>query len=158
MFREIVRKKQELSIEKCLEILQEEKRGELSLLGDDGYPYGVPINHYYDPEDEKLYFHGGKSGHRIDAARRCPKASYCVIDQGEKDPEEWFLHFNSVIVFGQLEMIEDEKIIAAKSRALSYKFTKDDQYIQKEIDRSLAGTSLMAMKIEHISGKHIREK
>ena len=48
MFREMLRKKQELSKEECIEILKKEKRGVLSVLGDEGYPYGMPINHYYD--------------------------------------------------------------------------------------------------------------
>ena len=54
MFREITRKKQALSQEECLEILTNAKRGVLSVNGDDGYPYGMPVNHYYDPVDGKL--------------------------------------------------------------------------------------------------------
>ena len=74
MFREMLRKKQELSKEECIEILKKEKRGVLSVLGDEGYPYGMPINHYYDEESGKLYFHGGKKGHKIDAMKRLNKA------------------------------------------------------------------------------------
>ena len=158
MFREIARKKQELSREECLEILMNTKRGVLSVNGDDGYPYGVPINHYYDPADGKIYFHGGKSGHKIDAMRKDSKVSFCVIDDGTPDPESWFLHFGSVIVFGRVEFIEDEKTIIEKSRLLSYKFTQDDAYIEKEIEKSLEGTLMFALIPEHIRGKHIKEK
>ena len=56
MFREMVRKKQQLTKEEAIELLKKEPRGVLSLLGDDGYPYGVPIDHWYNPEDGKLYF------------------------------------------------------------------------------------------------------
>ena len=24
--------------------------------GEDGYPYGIPMNHWYNPEDGKLYY------------------------------------------------------------------------------------------------------
>ena len=61
MFREMVRKKQQLPETECIEILKREKRGVLSLLGDDDYPYGIPLNHYYNETDGKLYFHSGKT-------------------------------------------------------------------------------------------------
>ena len=48
MFRELTRKKQALSIEECKEILKQEVRGVLAVNGDDGYPYALPINYYYD--------------------------------------------------------------------------------------------------------------
>ncbi|MBQ1924267.1 MAG: pyridoxamine 5'-phosphate oxidase family protein, partial [Lachnospiraceae bacterium] len=75
MFRELVRKKQALSAEECIKILKEEPRGVLSVQGDDGYPYGTPLNHWYCGDDGHLYFHSGMSGHRIDALKRCDKVS-----------------------------------------------------------------------------------
>ena len=55
MFRELVRKNKQLSKEECIRLLTEETRGVLSVLGDDGYPYGMPMNHFYNPEDGKIY-------------------------------------------------------------------------------------------------------
>ena len=63
--------KQQVSEEACIEVLKNTKRGVLSVIGDDGYPYGMPINHYYSQEDGKLYFHGAKAGHKIDAIKAC---------------------------------------------------------------------------------------
>ena len=51
MFRELVRKKQALSREDCIDVLQKESRGVLSVVGDGGYPYGAPMNHWYNEED-----------------------------------------------------------------------------------------------------------
>ena len=70
MFRELTRKKQKLSLEECKSILKMEKRGVLSVYGDNGYPYGMPMNHFYDERDGKIYFHGAKEGHKIDALSR----------------------------------------------------------------------------------------
>ena len=42
MFRKIRRFKQEMPAEECRELLKTQVRGVLSLLGDGGYPYGVP--------------------------------------------------------------------------------------------------------------------
>ena len=105
MFRELIRTNQELSIEACISILKKELRGVLSVLGDDDYPYGIPMNHYYCEEDGKLYFHSGMNGHKIDAIKRNDKASFCVYDQGERKEGDWVLTIRSVIVFGRIEFI-----------------------------------------------------
>ena len=56
MFRDVARTKQKLPPEECIELLKIEKRGVLSLIGDDGYPYSLPINHYYCDDDGRLFF------------------------------------------------------------------------------------------------------
>ena len=47
MFREMRRKKQDLSEEECIDILINEPRGVLAVLGDNDYPYAVPLSHVY---------------------------------------------------------------------------------------------------------------
>ena len=157
MFREMLRKKQQLTDAECIEILKNEPRGVLSMLGDDGYPYGVPINHYYCEADGKLYFHGGKKGHRIDAVRQHDKVSFCVYDQGWREDGDWALHIRSVIVFGRIELIEDRETVYEISRQLSYKFTNDEAYIAHEIEKSGPGTLLLALTPEHVTGKLVKE-
>ena len=143
MFREIARKKQALEKDECIKILKEQKRGVLALLGDDEYPYTVPINHYYNEEDGELYFHSGKTGHKIDAIKKHPKASFCVYDEGYKKEGDWALNINSVIVFGKVELLENQDRAIEISRKLSYKFTFDEQYIEDEIRKS--GKSVLVL-------------
>ena len=157
MFRKMMRIKQQLPQEECVEILKSELRGVLSVLGDDGYPYGMPINHYYCEEDGKLYFHGGKKGHKIDAMRRCDKASFCVYDEGYRRDGEWALNIRSVIVFGRIEFVEDRDTMLRLSAELSRKFTDDEEYIAREIEGYAANTLMFALVPEHITGKRIRE-
>ena len=157
MFREMLRKKQALSQEECIDILKRELRGVLSVLGDDGYPYGMPINHFYCEEDGKLYFHGGKKGHKIDAMRRCDKASFCVYDEGFRREGEWALNIKSVIVFGRIEFVDDREDVYRISEALSRKFTDDDAYIKREIEKSGSATLMFALVPEYISGKFVNE-
>ena len=45
MFRKMARIKEQIPEEECVEILKTRLRGVLSLLGDEDYPYGIPINH-----------------------------------------------------------------------------------------------------------------
>ena len=157
MFREMLRKKQQLTQEACIEILKKEPRGVLSVLGDDGYPYGMPMNHYYCEEDGNIYFHSGKNGHRVDALKHCDKASFCVYDGGFRREGEWALNVSSVIVFGRIELIEDQEKIYKIARLLSYKFTNDEEYIEREIQKSGPGTMMFALVPEHMTGKLVKE-
>ena len=157
MFREMLRKKQQLSQEECVRILREELRGVLSVLGDDDYPYGMPLNHYYCEQDGKLYFHSGKRGHKIDALKRHDKASFCVYDKGFRKDGEWALNIKSVIVFGRIEFITDRETIYRVSAELSRKFTDDEAYISHEIEHSGPGTAMFALIPEHMTGKIVNE-
>ena len=157
MFRQMMRKKQQLSEEACISLLKTELRGVLSVLGDDDYPYGMPINHYYCEQDGKLYFHGGKNGHKIDAIRRHDKASFCVYDEGYRKDGEWALNIKSVIVFGRIEFVEDAETMYRLSEELSRKFTDDEDYIRREIKQSGPGTLMFALVPEHMTGKIVNE-
>ena len=157
MFRELQRKNKQISMEECIELLKKETRGVLSVLGDGDYPYGMPMNHWYNEEDGKIYFHCGKSGHRLDALRKCNKVSFCTYDSGYREAGDWALHVKSVIVFGKIEIIRDMKKIIEITTKLSYKFTQDDAYIQKEIETSGHRTLLLQLVPEHICGKLVTE-
>ena len=88
MFREMRRFKQQITTEECKKVLKEEKRAAFSVIGDEGYPYTIPINFYYDEADNIIYFHGAKEGHKMDCLKQRDKASFCVMDKGfRKDGE-----------------------------------------------------------------------
>ena len=157
MFRKMLRPKQQLQETECIEILKNEPRGILSVLGDDGYPYGLPMNYWYDPEDGKLYFHCGKIGHKLDALNKHSKVSFCVLDQGTRQEDDWALTFRSVIVFGRIEILADFEAAMTATRNLSLQFTGDEAYIEKEI--ALYGKNTLCFRLvpEHITGKSIHE-
>lgn len=157
-WRRLGRIKQQLGDDECIEVLKACKRGVLSVLGDGGYPYGVPINHFWREADGCLYFHGGMRGHKIDAMRRCDKASFCVFDEGVRNPGEWWLNVRSVVVFGRIEFIEDKDLLVEVARDLSHKFTDDDGYIEHEIEKDGSHTLLFRLVPEHMTGKRVNER
>ncbi len=157
MFRELVRQNKKLPMVDCVKVLESETRGVLSVQGDDGYPYGMPMNHFYNAEDGCIYFHCGKVGHRLDALRRCDKVSFCVYDQGYRNEGEWAYNVKSVIAFGRMELIEDMEQIVRITRLLSLKFIQDEEHIRKEIEESAHRTLLMKLVPEHICGKLVNE-
>ncbi len=157
MFRKMRRANQALTDEERADVLTSQKRGVLSVIGDDGYPDGMPLNHLYCPENGHIYFHGGKLGHRVDAVKACDKVSYCVFDEGYRKDGEWALNVRSVIVFGRMRPVEDEEEAITICRRLSRRFTSDDDYIEDEIRRVGAATLVLELIPEHISGKLVNE-
>ena len=157
MFRKLSRGNEQITREECEEMLINETRGVLSVNGDDGYPYGMPMNHYYNIKDGCIYFHCGKAGYRLDALRQSDKVSFCVCEQGYKEEGDWAYNVRSVIVFGRIEIIDDIEKVTRISRELSYKFTQDDEYIEKEIEQFAKATLLLKLIPQHICGKRIKE-
>ena len=157
MFRELVRKNKQLSMEDCVHVLKTETRGVLSVLGDNDYPYGTPMNHWYNEEDGCVYFHCGNIGHRLDALRKHDKVSFCTYNQGEREEGQWAWTVKSVIAFGRMEIVDDLETIIDITTKLSYKFTQDEEYIRKEIEGHAHRTLLLKLKPEHICGKLVTE-
>jgi len=157
MFRPMRRIKQQISDAECVEVLKNTKRGVLSLMGDDGYPYGIPIDHWYCEEDGKIYFHGAKEGHKIDSIRRCDKVSYCTYDEGYRREGEWALNIRSVIVFGRISLVEDEELARRICTELTRKFTDDEEYLAKELKNAFPRVQCLAITPEHMTGKLVNE-
>lgn len=157
MFREMRRKKQQLSPEECAQLLIAEKRGVLSVLGDDGYPYGMPMDFWYDPQSGKLYFHGSQSGHKQDAIARCDKVSFCVYGGDYREEGQWAWNVKSVIIFGRIKPVEDAAQALHATRMLGNKYTSDTAYVEKELQQSAHHLRCLELTPEHISGKLVNE-
>ena len=157
MFRPMRRFKQALSPEECRAVLERGTSGVLALSGDGGWPYAVPLSYVY--ADGKIYFHSAKSGHKVDAIRSCPRASFCVIDQDQIVPEEYTSHFRSVIVFGTMRILEDDGEKRAAIEALALKYAPDDDAADRNraIDREWAPLCMLELTIDHITGKEAIE-
>ena len=155
MFRKMRRFKQQISEEECIRILKEQPRGVLSMIGDDGYPYGIPLDHWYS--GNKLYFHGAKVGHKTDAITAFDKVSYCVMDEGFRRDGEWALNIKSVVVFGRIRVVEDEAKKREICTNLVRKFTDDEEYLQKELTNAFPRVNCLELTIEHMTGKLVNE-
>lgn len=155
MFRKMRRFKQQISEEECIRILKEQPRGVLSMIGDDGYPYGIPLDHCYS--GNKLYFHGAKVGHKMDAITAFDKVSYCVMDEGFRRDGEWALNIKSVVVFGRIRVVEDEAKKREICTTLVRKFTDDEEYLQKELTNAFPRVNCLELTIEHMTGKLVNE-
>lgn len=155
MFREMRRKKQKLTEKQCIDILKKAKTATLALHGDDGQPYSVPVNYVY--LDGKIYFHGAKSGHKIDAIKNNSKVSISIIDQEDVIEEELTTYFRSIILFGKAKILQDDDEIYQAVNALGLKYCNDEVAVEKEIQREWKDLCCVEITIEHLTGKQAIE-
>lgn len=156
MFREMRRKKQELSFKDSIAILKQATSGVLAVLGDDNYPYAVPLSFVFD--NGKIYFHCAKTGHKLDAITRNKKVSFCVIDLDQVVPEEYTTYFRSVIVFGRARILDnpEEKMKALEKLAIKYSPNSEERR-KKAIERQFEQVCMVEITIEHMTGKEAIE-
>lgn len=157
MWRKMRRWKQQLTDEECVKILKEEPRGVLAINGDDGYPYALPLDFIYDEEDGRLYFHCAKEGAKIDLLKKSEKVSFCVMDQGYRKEGEWALNIKSVIIFGRIELVTDQERAIDHVRKLGMKYSPTVEYVEEEIKNAASRVQMLALTIEHMTGKLVNE-
>ena len=150
-FRPMRRTRQQLPEAEARAILSRSTAGTLALLGDDGYPYAVPLS--YALCGDRLYFHCAKTGHKIDAIRRCDKASFCVIDRDDVIPEEFTTHYRSVIAFGRVRVLESAAEMRTAIEAITEKYSPDQPGAAASIESGMSRLCIIEFAIEHLSGK-----
>ncbi|MEZ6855106.1 pyridoxamine 5'-phosphate oxidase family protein [Halodesulfovibrio aestuarii] len=156
MFRNMRRKKQMLSIEECISVFESGTSGVLAVLGDENYPYAVPLSYAY--VDSKIFFHCAKSGHKLDAITNSNKCSFCVIDKDEIIQHKYTTYYRSVIAFGKISIIQDvfKKKEALKEIAKRYS-PRHEKGRLEEIDKLFEKVFVLELKIEHMTGKQAIE-
>ena len=155
MFREMRRGKQLLSIKDTVAVMDRCTNGVLACLGDEDYPYAVPLSYVYF--NDKIYFHSAKAGHKIEAIMKNPKVSFTVIDEDTIVSEEYTTYFRSVIAFGKARIVEgDERLEAFKAFVEKYSGDQPEEAKHKEIT-GCNEAYIIAIDIVHITGKEAIE-
>ncbi len=154
-FRGMRRFKQQIPERECIEILKNEMRGVLAVSGDNGYPYAFPMDFVYD--GGKIYFHSAKEGYKIDCLKRNDKASFCVYDKGFIKDGDWALNIKSVVIFGHIRFIDDEREAEDKLRRLGLKYFPEPSDVEKEIKKYFSRVLMLELTIDHITGKLVNE-
>lgn len=155
MFREMKRRKQLLSHADAASALERGSNGILACLGDEDYPYAVPLSYAY--HDNKIYFHSAKSGHKIDAITANDRVSFAVIEKDEIVSIEYTSYFRSVVVFGRARIAEGDERVAG-FRALVSKYCSDRPETETEHEiADCMGALIIAIDIDHMTGKQAIE-
>ncbi|MCO1601981.1 pyridoxamine 5'-phosphate oxidase family protein [Desulfosporosinus nitroreducens] len=155
MFRKMRRGKQLLSMEDTVAVMDRCTNGVLACLGDEDYPYAVPLSYVY--LNDKIYFHSAKAGHKIDAMTKNPKVSFSVIDEDTIVSEKFTSYFRSVIAFGKARIVEgDERLEAFEALVEKYSADQPEEAKHKEIS-GCTQSYMVAIDVEHITGKEALE-
>lgn len=158
MFRKVRKIKNELDEKATKEVLKKAPRGVLALNGDDGYPYGLPLNSVYDEDNNALYFHGTKTGYKIDCIEKSPKASFtAILEEGVSD-DGWSKNVSSVVAYGLLEEIEDYDFARDALEKLAQKYYPSEDLIEKNIKANFKNTKILAFHISYMTGKRVNER
>ena len=158
MFRTIRRTKRQIDDEAAKELLRQSRRGVLAVNGDDDYPYAVPINFLYVEEDNKIYFHGAKAGHKIEALKKCDKVCFTVYGNEFIKDLEWAPYVQSTVVFGRCHLLETNEETLAMVKRFAMKYFPSEDIADKEIADSGKAMQIFEIEIEHLAGKQIQER
>ena len=158
MFRPMRRIARAIPDEAAKQLLEQSRRGVLAVNGDDGYPFAIPVNYFYDRAQEKIWFHGAKTGQKVDALKRSDKVCFTVYGNEHTEPGDWAPYVQSTVVFGRCRLIEDAAVTEAKVRQLAGKYYPTAQEVEEELARSLKGVQLYEITVEHLTGKQSQEK
>ncbi|QCX34248.1 pyridoxamine 5'-phosphate oxidase family protein [Caloramator sp. E03] len=151
MFRELRRKDRKMEENESKIILSEGIFGVLSTIGEDGYPYGVPVNYVY--KEGNIFFHSAVEGKKIDNFKFNNKVSFCVVGKADIISKKFSMAYESVIVFGRVKELEEKEKEEALFELIK-KYCNDyinegAEYIEKAKNK----TKVFKIEIEHISGK-----
>ena len=155
MFRNMRRKRQELSEKECVAILERGSSGVLAVHGDGGYPYAVPLSYVY--VHGKIYFHSAVTGHKVDAIAENEKVSFCVIGRDTVIPERLTPFYRSVIVFGRARILYDDEKARRAIGLLAEKYSPAHPDTEREIEGAEHRFYMIELTIEHMTGKQARE-
>ncbi|MCH4007707.1 MAG: pyridoxamine 5'-phosphate oxidase family protein [Eubacterium sp.] len=151
--------KQQLEDIDAKNVLKNGHRGTLSLLGDEGYPYGVPVN-YVVGDDGHIYIHCAGEGHKVDAAKNYDKVSFTVLEDQPREAGDFGLYVKSVIVFGRIHMLEDrEKVLKNVMRLAEHIYPDHiEDFYKADLERNRKKVQMLEIVPEYITGKKIHEQ
>lgn len=161
MFRQMRRSNQQVEPCEVVRVLTEARRGTLSVAGDDGYPYGVPVNFVFDPsvgEHGAILFHTVPFGHKFESMEAHPKVSFCCIDEGYRNEGEWWWYVTSVVCFGHARVIDDPARKHDALAMLARKYFPPTEDIEHEIAKGGDRVNMIEVVIDHVTGKLVQEK
>lgn len=151
MFKEMRRKERQLEETKALNILHDGEYGVLGTVGENGYPYTVPLN--YVLADRKIYLHCAAAGHKLDNLAFNSKVSFCVVGRYKIVPEKFTTEYESVIVFGRASLVEGDEKKEAMMKLVDKYAAAFRAEGEKTIDRVLSRVQVVKIEVDRITGK-----
>jgi len=139
------------------ETLQRGYCGRLATIGEDGYPYCVPLLYVW--LNGEVFLHNAKArGHLRASVDHDPRVCFEVDEPGEVFPYGRFecdtsVAFRSVILFGRIRVVDETEAKQQFFEALMQKYAKAEWERPKGFFTRLDQITLYAIAVERITGK-----
>ncbi len=149
--RKMRRDDRQLAHEEAVAILKKGEYGVLAMMGDEGYPYAVPLSYAFD--QGAIVFHSAVEGHKVEAIRKNPKCSFTVIGDTEVLPGKFSTRYESVIAFGnarELKGEEKHQALMALIQKYSPEFLESGE---KYVLNAGVKTVVVKIEIDSLTGK-----
>ena len=135
---------------RALELLMTGEYGFLALGGESGY--GIPIN--FVLSGESIYFHCAPEGEKLRRIARSDQACFCVVGHTAPQPAKFTTEYESVLVFGPIDLVENNNERMRALELLVEKYSPEFRETgSKYAEKSFHRTAILRLDIERISGK-----
>ena len=153
--RPMRRKDRQLPQEEAWALIEKGGHGALSVTGDGGWPYGVPMN--FITLDGCLYLHCAREGHKLDSIARDDRVCFTVVTKAQPVPEHITTLYESVIVFGRASLVEEEdQRLAVLDQLISDLGQVSPALKARYIQAKQAKTGLIRIQPVQVTGKASR--
>ncbi|WP_312091282.1 pyridoxamine 5'-phosphate oxidase family protein, partial [Aminipila sp.] len=143
--KEMRRSDRLLEESEAMRILNNGEYGILATVDVDGQPYGVPLS--YVVKDNCIYYHGTNAGgSKHDNILNNRNVCFTVVGDTQILPEKFGTLYESVIAFGEAEIVDDEQERHAAFKEFLIKYCSD-YLIEGEKYITGAGAKAMIVRI-----------
>lgn len=152
MKKPIRREDRRLDDAAAMALLMRGEYGILSTSDKNNRPYGIPVN--YVVMDNSIFFHCATEGQKLENITTNQGVSFCVVGKTELLPEKFSTRYESVVVSGNADLVDDQVLKKNALDALVSKYAPDhmaagEAYIDKLMDK----TAVVRVSIDHLAGK-----
>jgi uncharacterized protein len=140
--------------EDTIKVLQDGEYGLLATVDGSMQPYGVPVNYVF--LHGSIYFHSTNAGgQKYTNIVNNPKVCFTVVGMTKVLPEQFGTLYESAIVYGTTELIEDEEERLLAFREFVKKYSANfldagEKYIKADGKNAM----IVRINISEITGKH----
>ncbi|HSP47995.1 MAG TPA: pyridoxamine 5'-phosphate oxidase family protein, partial [Clostridiaceae bacterium] len=135
----------------AIQILVRGEYGTRSTVGEDGYPYGLPVN--YVVIGDRIYIHCAKEGKKLHNIAYSDKVAFSVVGKAVVVPEEFSTNYESVVIYGRAQQIsgveKGEALFGFIEKYSPNRIEEGREYI----GRMENATAVLRIEIERVTGK-----
>ena len=135
------------------ELLKTAEFGTLSMIDENGLPYGIPVNYVWDGKDS-LYIHCAPEGKKLRAIAAHPEVSFSIVGRVNLLPSKFTTEYESIVLKGTARVgLSPEERMQALVLLVEKLSPNDIEVGKKNAEKSFFRTEIIRMDVTEFSGK-----